>query len=302
MSAAVERLRAHWRSPWASSVRDLVLIVAGAFVFAVGLDCFQVPNGLAPGGASGLATVIRAWVLGLGGPELPVGAQTLAMNALLMIVVVRTGGLSYAWRSVVGIVVLSVWTDVLSPVAPHLSSDDLLLAALWGGVITGAGLGLVFRAGGNTGGTDILAQLLNRKTGIPVGTGDVIIGTIIVALSAMVFSLENALYAYVSMFVAGKVIDVVVDGPRTERVAWIISQHVEELSKAILVDLNRGCTKVEATGQWTKEPRPMLFVILGRSDVSRLKAIVAERDPDAIVVISEAHEAFGEGFKSLSNG
>lgn len=279
--------------------KDLGMAVVGCALFGVGLNCFLEPNGLAPGGISGLAIVIRAVSLDAGGPELPVGLQTLVMNALLMIVAWRVGGPRYVLRSLAGIILSAVAIDALAPVLPTLGGGDLLLCSLWGGAICGVGLGIVFRAGSNTGGTDIICQILAKHTSVPLGTWVVVIDLLIVALSVPVFSIANGLYATVAMFLMGFVIDQVIDGPSTERVAWIISREHELISQAVLLDLNRGCTEVTATGKWTGEERPMLFVILGRGDIAPLKDIVATIDPDAIVVISEAYEAFGEGFRQL---
>ncbi len=279
--------------------RDLALTTLGSLVFAVGLNCFMEPNGLAPGGVSGLAIIIRAALLGAGGPDLPVGAQTLAMNALLMVLAWRAGGPRYVARSLAGIILSSVFIDLTAPVLPALGGGDLLLDALWGGVVCGAGLGVVFRAGSNTGGTDIICQVLARRTPIPVGTWVILTDFAVVALSAPVFSVENALYACVATYLMGRVCDMVVDGPSRERVAWIISSEHEAIARSVMDDLNRGCTEVTATGKYTGESRPMLFCILGRGDIAPLKQIVAAADPDAIVVITGAHEAFGEGFRKL---
>ena len=238
-------------------------------------------------------------MLAAGGPDLPVGVQTLVMNALLMVLAWRVGGPRYVLRSLAGIVLSALFIDALRPVLPVLGGGDLLLCSLWGGVVCGAGLGLVFRTGGNTGGTDIICQILARHTSLPVGTWVILTDLMVVALSAPVFSVENALYATVAMFLVGWVLDQVVDGLRAERVAWVISIEHEAIARAILDELDRGCTELTARGKWTGESRPVLFVILGRADIAPLKAIVADLDPNAIVVISEAHEAFGEGFRKL---
>lgn len=282
----------------AHSVRDGLLIFFGSLIFAVGLDAFQVPNGLAAGGVSGLATVLYA-VAGNNGIYLPVGIQTLVMNALLMILVVRSGGLRYASKTIVGILVSGIATDALAPLIPVLGGGDLLLCALWGGAVTGLGLGLVFRSGGNTGGTDIIAQLFARRTGLPLGSVAIVVDLVVIAVSIPVFSLENALYAAVCLFVCGKVIDAVVEGPQSEKAAWIISERHEEIAREVLYEMGRGCTEVSAKGVWSGAPRPMLFVVLGRREVGELKRTVARLDPQAIVVISEVHEAFGEGFKQI---
>lgn len=279
-------------------MRDVALILVGSALYAFGVDAFAVPEGLAAGGVTGLATVIYA-VGAEHGLYLPVGTQTLAMNALLMIPVVRTGGLRYAARTIGGIVASSLFIDLFAPVVPPLGGGDLLLCALWGGVVCGAGLGLVFRTGGNTGGTDIVAQLLNRRLGIPVGTASVIVDALIVLISIPVFSLSNALYAMVMMFLMGRVLDMVVDGPRSERAAWIISQRHDEIANAVMYSLGRGCTEVAARGVWSGNQRPMLLVILSNREVGMLKEIVSDADPEALMIISEVYEAFGEGFEGM---
>lgn len=279
---------------------DALMIIGGSAIFALGVDAFEIPNGLAAGGVTGLATIIAA-VADSMGFVVPVGMQTIVMNALLMGLVVRTGDRGYVIRTVAGIIACGVLTDVLAPFIPVMQgTPDLLLCSLWGGVITGVGLGLVFRTGGNTGGTDILAQVLSKHTGIAVGTSVILVDAGIIALSAPVFSVRQALYAAVAMFVAGKVIDAVVAGPRAERAAYIISNEYEAITHEILHTLERGCTQLEARGAWSGQERPVLFCVLGRSEVIRLKRIVADVDPNAIVIISEVHEVFGEGFRQIS--
>ena len=290
------------RVSWRVAARDALLIILGSLVFAVGVDSFEIPNGLAAGGVTGLATVFYA-MADAAGFYLPVGLQTIVMNVALLSLVIRSGDRGYIVRTVAGIVACGILTDLLAPVVPVFSNErDLLLCALWGGVVTGLGLGLVFRTGGNTGGTDIVSQLLARKTGMPVGTAIIIVDGIIIAFSATVFSIEQALYAAVAMFICGKVIDMVVDGPRTQRAAYIISVEHEKIANEILYTLNRGCTELQARGVWSGNPRPVLFCVLGRSEAVRLKQIVAEVDPEAIVIISEVHEAFGEGFRQIAGG
>ena len=284
---------------WRIRLRDLALIICGSAIFAVGVDCFEVPNGLAAGGVTGLATVFYA-LAGTVGIYLPVGLQTIVMNVLLLMLVIKSGNRGYIIRTIIGIIACGVFTDVLAPYMPTLENSDLLFCALWGGVITGLGLGLVFRTGGNTGGTDILAQIAAKKLGVPVGTAMIVADGIIIAASAPVFSIENALYATVAMYICGKVIDAVIDGLHSERAAYIISTEHERIANAIMYDLNRGCTELQARGVWSGNDRPVLFCVLGRNQVTLLKEVVAEADPEAIVFISEVHEAFGEGFGNIA--
>ena len=287
-------------SRWRVRFRDLALIIVGSAIFAVGVDSFEIPNGLAAGGITGLATVFHALAQTVG-INLPVGIQTIVMNVLLLLLVIKTGNRGYIVRTIIGILACGVLTDALAPFVPVLGQNDLLLCALWGGVITGVGLGLVFRTGGNTGGTDIISQFVARRASIPMGTAIIIVDGIVIALSAPVFSVENALYAAVAMYICGKVIDAVVDGPRSERAAYIISEKHAQIASAILYELDRGCTELQARGLWSGEDRPVIFCVLGRSQVPLLKEAVAQIDPEAIVIISEVHEAFGEGFGSIKS-
>lgn len=278
--------------------RDLFIICVGSLILAIGLDSFQIPNGLAAGGLTGLATVFHA-LAHAHGWYLPVGMQTLAMNAVLMVPVIRSGGVPYLVRTLAGIFFSSVFTDLLAPIVPVLGSSNLLLAALWGGVIAGVGLGIVFRTGGNTGGTDIIAQLLAKHTSLSMGSLVLAVDFFVILVSIPVFSIENALYATVSMFVASKVIDMTVDGPKSERAAYIISQKHDRIANAVMYEMGRGCTEIQARGVWSGNSRPMLLVVLGRSETTVLKNIVMEIDPEAIVFVTEVHEAFGEGFRRI---
>ena len=278
---------------WKERARDAALLVAGCLLFAIGLDCFMVPAGLAAGGITGLATITHA-LFGL-----PVGMQTLCVNIALLALIARGGDRRYLVRTIAGIVVSSVLTDILAPFMPAPAGDDLLLAALMGGVIGGAGLGLVFRSGGNTGGVDIIAQHISRKTGFGVGEITMAMDFLVVLASIPVFSFQNALYAVVCMFMSGRVTDAVLDGPRTTRAAYIISLKHEEIAQEIIHSLNRGCTEFPARGMWSGEERPVLLCVLSRAEVTRLKSIVSQIDPTAIVIISEVYEAFGEGFRRM---
>ena len=288
------------RRPIGSTLRDGALIVAGSLIYAVGIDCFEVPNGLAAGGLTGLATIIYA-IGKQAGLLLPVGIQTILMNVLLLVYVeLRTHDRTYVTLSIAGILVSGFLTDAVAPFLPNLGAGDLLLSAIWGGVLVGGGIGLVFLTGGNTGGTDIICQMIAKKTGASVGTVALAVDGLIILASVPVFSLKNALYAVIARVVSSRVIDMVVDGPRTERVAYIISDHHEAIANAIMYDLGRGCTELQARGVWSGNERPVLFCVLGRSQTVVLKEAVARLDPDAIVIISEVHEAFGQGFGRLS--
>ena len=281
-----------------STLGDIATIIVGSIIFALGLDCFEIPNGIAAGGISGLATIFAQIARGYG-INLPIGMQVLAMNMLLMILVVREGGLRYAARTSLGIVVSSLATDLLVPFVPVLGNGDLILCALWGGVACGFGLGLVFRAGGNTGGTDIIAQVVSRRTSIPMGVASLIADMAVVVLSVPVFGIEKALYATIAMYLGTRVLDMVLDGFNTQRAAYIISDQHERIKKHIFSDLDRGCTELLARGGYTGKERPVIFVVLTRPEMALLRRVVASVDPQATIVVSKIHEAFGNGFEQI---
>ncbi len=262
---------------------------------------FEIPNGLAAGGITGLATTIAAVSRSMG-VILPVGMQTIVMNILLLIYAyASTRDLGYVSKSIMGIIASGLFMDLLAPIVPVPTQGQLLISALWGGVIAGVGLGIVFLSGGNTGGTDIICQAIAKRTGISLGVISIIIDCVVLAVSVPVFSLTNALYAGVAVVVAGYVMDMVLEGPLSARAAYVISREHEAIAREVMDELDRGCTELEARGMWSNEPRPVLMVVMGRGETHLLKEIVSRIDPEAIVIISEVHEAFGEGFGRIDN-
>jgi uncharacterized membrane-anchored protein YitT (DUF2179 family) len=279
-------------------MRDLPAIMLGCAIAAFATDVFMIPNGLAAGGLTGLATIIAE--LGRrAGISLPVGMQTIVMNALLLLVVVRSGGLKYVVQTVTGFVLFGFFTDLFAPFVLHLQHEDIMLSALWGGIVSGIGYGLVFRCGANTGGSDTIGQIIARKSSLPVGATVMAIDVAVCAASAPVFSVANALYAALSMVLMGYVVDMVVDGGNTQRAAFIISDHFEDIEHDILHAMDRGCTRLMAQGSWTKKDRPVLFFVLSRREISIIKTIVYEHDADAMLIITDVNEAIGYGFKSV---
>ena len=171
---------------------------------------------------------------------------------------------------------------------------------MWGGIITGIGYGMVLRAGANTGGSDTIGQIISRNTSLPVGSTVMAIDVAVCALSAPVFSVENALYAGLSMVISGYVIDAVVDGGNRRRMVLIISENFPDIAADIMYGLGRGCTKFRATGMYSGAEKPVIMVIVNRRELNTLKTIVRERDPHAIVTVADVTETFGEGFKDIN--
>jgi len=267
---------------------DLPQIMLGCALAAIATDLFLIPNGLAAGGVTGLATIIQA-VGASRGLSLPVGIQTIVMNALLLLVVMREGGMFYVVQTATGFVLLGFFTDLFAPFVAPLADADLMLPAMWGGIITGIGYGM-----------DTIGQIISRNTSLPVGSTVMAIDVAVCALSAPVFSIENALYAGLSMVISGYVIDAVVDGGNKRRMVLIISDKFPDIAADIMYGLGRGCTKFKATGMYSGAEKPVIMVIVSRRELNTLKTIVRERDPHAIVTVADVTEAFGEGFKDIS--
>jgi uncharacterized membrane-anchored protein YitT (DUF2179 family) len=273
---------------------DYLGITAGSFLIALALTVFLVPNRIAAGGVSGLATVIYYI------SSFPIGITMLIINIPLFLAGLKIMGTSFGMRTIYGIISLSVFTDLLQPHVVSLT-DDLLLASIYGGVVGGIGLGIVFRSRGTTGGTDMIASLINYYTGITVGEGLLIADGVVVALAGIFFNLEVALYAAVTIFITSQTIDVIQEGLNFKKGVLIISEQADEINQMVVNDLNRGITEFEAKGGYTGDRKQVLLCIISRSEVSELKAAVAKIDKDAFVIISDVHEVLGEGFTEIAH-
>ena len=280
-------------------LRDFGLMTVGIVMTAFALDAFLIPNKLAAGGVAGLATVIYYAAQQHLGVTIPVGVQMLAMNGVLLLLAWRFRGLRYVAKTLYGAVGLSILVDVMAPFVPHLATSDLLLAALWGGAVSGLGMGLVFKGGGNTGGTDIVAQLLSRTFPFGVGQLMLVIDAAVALLAAVQFGPTLALYGVVTIFVATTAIDLVLEGVSVEKAVIIISDEADRIGQVINSEMGRGATRLEATGVYTGERRGTLYVVLSRNEIDALKAVVRSIDASAMVIISNVHEAIGEGFKEM---
>jgi uncharacterized membrane-anchored protein YitT (DUF2179 family) len=282
-------------------VRDIFWMTIGIVLTGWALDSFLIPNKIAAGGVSGLSTVIfytvRSWSGGR--VVLPVGWTMLALNAVLLVIAFRARGWRYLAKTVYGAVGLSVAIEALAPFTRNLAPHDMLLAVLWGGALTGLGMGLVFKAGGNTGGSDIVAQLLTRKVSLGVGQLMLVIDACVLVIAGLAFGPTFALYGAIAVVVTGTTIDLVQDGISVEKAAYIISERSDEIAQAIFTELGRGATGLEGRGLYSGQRREIIFCVVSRRQIDDLKAIVHAVDPTAFLIISDVHEALGEGFKDF---
>jgi len=280
-----------------TSIRDYFLIALGALVQAVSLRLFLVPANLASGGVTGIAQLINHFT------DWPIGAMVFLGNIPLFLLGWRfLGGHRFALRTALAIVTYSLSTDLLLyvPFFPkHGLTDDLLLNSLYGAVVSGFGYGLVYRARGTSGGSDILARILNNWRGIPMTQSYLMVDTAVILAAGFVFGWKQALYAMITLYVSGIVAETTLEGGGTVRTAMIVTSQPEAISNRVLEELERGVTFLEGKGAWTGASRPVLYCVISRAEVAALKTIVHEADPEAFMVIGTAHEALGEGFKPL---
>ncbi len=274
-------------------LRDYALITAGALILATNVIVFLTPNHVVSTGITGLgmlAHYLWGW---------PIGMVTLALNIPLFLAGIRWGdGFKFFVRTIYAVVLMTLAIDLLAPYLPPITGDALIYT-LFGGLLDGIGIGLVLRGRGTTGGTDIVAQLLNRHHGIPFSNVFLVANTATLFLAAFVVGIVPILYALIVNYVSARVVDVVQEGVSYARTLFIVSREHEAVRRAILDQLGRGVTVLEARGGYTLEKRPALYVVVGRSQVTVLKRIIAEIDPHAFVVVAEAHEVLGEGFRPV---
>ncbi len=270
-----------------------LLIALGSLVYAVGQLYFIKPLHIPMGGVSGIALVANyLW-------NLPIGVLTIVMNIPLFFLGWRTLGREFFFKTVFGTVVSSIFVDALANVVPAFDGE-MLIAALYGGVVMGAGFGLLFRAGGTSGGMDIVAKWINKQRDIPIGTTNLISNAVVIVASALIYgNLDSALYAMVTSYLTSMVIDKMVYGMDAQKSAMIITSKPKEVAGAVMEELHRGCTGMEGTGMYTGDKRAVLICAVRRHETGTLKKLILEKDENAFMMISNISEVFGHNFKRL---
>lgn len=267
---------------------DYALIVLGTFISGAAFDWFFLPYSLAPGGVTGISTVLAHYL------PMTVGTLSFMINLPLFVLGWKNVGWRFAVRSFIAMTLMSVFIDI---VPPFDVSGNVMLASVFGGVLLGLGLGLVVRAGATTGGTDMAAQMIHNIIGFAsVATVLLVIDAIVVSIAALTFGMEAGLWALITLYVSSKAMDMVIKGFNTAMQFMIISDHSEEIVKRIHGDIDRGCTRLMAEGTYSGKPVGTLLCILSRTEAPKLKKIVAEIDPHAFVTVCDVHEALGRGF------
>lgn len=276
------------------TVVEIAGVTLGVLLTALGLDIFLIPSKIAAGGVSGIATVLH-YIL-----HVPVGMTMLLLNIPLFIMGVYRLGLKFGFRSLYGTISLSLLVDGLAPYMP-VPTRDPLLASIFGGVLVGLGLGLVFKYRGTTGGTDLAAAVIRTYTGANVGQLLFMVDAFVVLAAGFAFkSWELAMYALITIFITAWLIDMVQEGFSYAKAFYIISSQPERMTAAVLQEINRGATVLRGRGAYSGTDRDVLLVVVNRSEVTRLKDLIHEIDSKAFVILTDAHEVLGEGFKPLS--
>lgn len=283
-------LKRSW--PW---VRDLGLILIGSIAQAVGLRLFLVPADLASGGVSGISQLINHFT------GWPIGLMVLIGNIPLFLLGWRfLGGRRFGLRTATAVVSYSFFVDFLVFFLPANGlTDDILLNSLYGAVVSRFGYGLIYHARGTSGGSDILARILNRWRGVSMSASYLMVDSAVILGAGLVFGWKQALYALIALYVSGLVAETTLEGPTTVRTALIVTGQPDVVAGRILEDMQRGVTVMPGTGAYTGVSRPVLYCVVTKAEIAFLKSIVQEADPQAFMVIGQAHEALGEGFQPL---
>ena len=283
------------------SVLDYLLIIIGAFILAAGFVFFINPYNIVPGGVYGIGIVIHHLI-----PAVPVGTFGLVLNVPLTILGIKILGARFGLKTVIGMVLTTIFMDTLTYFIgendPLGLQDDLLLSCVFGGIVIGFGLGLIFKAKATSGGSDIVAMIGAKFSKISVGQMLIIVDSIIVLLGLIIFKdWKIPLYSWIVIFITGKVIDVTIDGLNYERALVIVSDKHALIKEKILNTLERGGTYLNGEGMFSGIEKRVIFTVVTRREVSALQEMINKIDPNAFMAVMETSEIIGEGFKSLED-
>ncbi|MBW5446612.1 DUF2179 domain-containing protein [Cohnella sp. CFH 77786] len=280
-----------------NAARTWGLLALGTALYAFGLQYFILPNLLMEGGVTGISVLLN-YAAGI-----PVSISTLAINLPLFLLGWRQLGREAMILTIGGTVFLSLFLWILEEavaagwIVPFKTEHDFILVVLYAGLTLGAGLGLVFRAGGTTGGVDIVARILHRAKGWSMGQIILVLDVIILGSSLLFIPKEKVLYTLVSVFLASKIIDFIQEGAYAAKAFTIICEEPEKLAAAITKELERGVTLMPAVGAYSKQAKTVVYCVVSRFEIGKLKSLVRLHDKRAFIVINDVHDVLGEGFR-----
>jgi len=278
----------------AEALKSGVLIVLGSLIMGLGYALFLIPHHFVPGGVSGLAIIINFLT------KLPVGSLMLVLNIPVFVVGYKIMGRKSTMRSLVGLLVSAAFIDFFNEVIGLPSAtDNKVLAAIYGGIMLGIGLGLVFRGRASTGGSDIIGQILNRHLGLSIGMSIMLIDFFIISASGFVYgNLEAPLYGYIVLFVSSKAIDMVLEGWSFTKMAIITSTRVEEIQEFILTTLERSGTALKSRSLYMNREGETIITVISPKQLAELRSFIKKLDPDAFVIVNDTYAVLGRGFKA----
>ena len=279
------------KKPW---YLEYLLIIIGTGLMATAItSCFDAA-GMVTGGFSGIAIIVKAGTKGLYGNGVPLWVTNLVLNVPVFILAAKIKGFSFVKKALMGDISLTVWLAVLPA---WKLSEDIFLAALYGGILQGVGNGLVFLGGGTTGGTDLLAAIIQKymKHYSIAQVMQFVDGAVVVA-GMYVFGVERALYAIIAVYLVTKVSDGIIAGLKFSKAVYIITDKPDEVSRMVMEDIDRGITGIRAKGMYSGNDKLMLFCVVGKKELVHLKEMIDEIDPKAFVIVGDAREVHGEGF------
>ena len=274
-----------------SELKNTLLIVLGLLVAAVAYRMYLIPNQVVAGGFTGVGQLLNH-LLGIS-----VGTVNILLNAPLFLISMKSMGLKFGIRSLIAMFALSLLIDHI-PLPP--ATDDMLLASVYGGAISGIGFGLVLRGNATTGGTDMLSSLMHRFIPVlRVSYGIFLFDGLVIIASAFAFEPQAAMYGLISTFLCNVMVDLVLEGPNSAQSYFIISDKSIEIAEKVMKELDRGVTALDAMGMYSQTEKKVLLCVVNRFEAMRLRRIIFSVDPRAFVISNKAHEVLGEGFKPV---
>ena len=276
-------------------IRNYLLIIIGTALMAFAIASVLEPASLVTGGFSGIAIIVKQYTGHLIPGGVPLSVTNLVLNIPVFLIAIRLKGLRYLIHTLFATVMLSFWLSVL-PVVP-LAGDDLLLASLYGGILMGAGIGLVFVTGATTGDTDLIAALVQHfLRHYSISNILWVIDTAVVLVGVYLYGIQITLYAIIAIYLTSKISDGIIDGLKFSKAAFIITEKPEALAALVMEELGRGVTGISATGMYSGDSKNMLLCVVSKKEIVRLKELAKSCDPNAFVIVTDVREVLGEGF------